>query len=80
VTVPHAAILETPEGAFAFVVSADRLTYTKRSVDIGSHFAGQAVVLSGVNEGERVAVSKGFVLATEQQLGEASGARAEARP
>jgi hypothetical protein len=80
VTVPHAAILETPDGTFAFVVSADRRAYSKRSVAIGRHFAGQAVVLSGVNEGEQIAVAKGFVLATEQRLGEASGSHAEATP
>jgi hypothetical protein len=80
VTVPHAAILGTPDGTFAFVASADRRTYTKRRVAIGRHFAGQAVVLSGVTEGERVAVAKGFVLATEQRLGEASVSHAEAKP
>ncbi len=81
VTVPQAAVFETPDGTFVFLASANGRTFTRRKLELGRTHFGHAVVVSGVNEGERVAVSRAFALAAEQaRLRDADEPRAGATP
>lgn len=81
VTVPHAAVFETSDGTFVFLASANGRTFTRRKLELGRTHFGHAVVLSGLNDGERVAVSKAFSLAAEQaRLRDAAQPRAGATP
>jgi len=66
--VPSDAILESPQGPYVMMASADGRTFTKRPVQIGPIVAGLAVVQSGVDEGERVVAMHVFSLDAERRL------------
>lgn len=55
-TVPSSAVQRGPQGFYVYVVTPDNLVET-RSVKIGQIASGQAIVDSGVSEGERVVTS-----------------------
>lgn len=66
--IPYAAILEAPEGPYVLAAAADRHTLGRRRVEIGRVFDGFAVVVSGLQERELVAVRNTFFLDAERRL------------
>jgi hypothetical protein len=87
--VPASAVLYSGEGAYVLAAPAGGHTFTRRTIQIGKildsgHVAqlagdyfGAIVVLSGIKEGERVAVSDTFFLDAERRLQQAQGKPAE---
>jgi multidrug efflux pump subunit AcrA (membrane-fusion protein) len=75
---PIPAIVESAEGPVALVPTPDGRTVQARRVQIGRVVSGNAIVLSGLVENERVVVMNAFFLEAERRLHEtlaASGAR-----
>ncbi len=70
--VHDSSIIDSPEGPYVLVVNDDRRTMTKRPVEIGTRLYGEAAVVSGLREGERVAAKHTFVLEVERRLGRRS--------
>ena len=66
-TIPVGAVLDTPAGAFVFVASANRRTFTRRRIETGRLASGLATVVSGLREGEKVAAVP-FSFAAEREL------------
>jgi hypothetical protein len=66
--VPYAAILEAPEGPYVLAAAADRHALSRRRVEIGRVFDGFAVVVSGLQDRELVAVRNTFFLDAERRL------------
>jgi len=54
-TIPVGAVLDTAAGAFVFVASANRRTFTRRRIETGRLASGLVTVISGLREGEKVA-------------------------
>jgi RND family efflux transporter MFP subunit len=67
VVVPEAALLDTGVRTVVFVETAPG-TFEPREVAVGSRGEGRAEILSGVREGERVAVQANFLLDSESRL------------
>ena len=67
--VRESAIIQSPEGPYLLVASADRRTFTKRPVQIGSTLYEYADVLGGVREDEYAVAQHTFVLDAERRLG-----------
>jgi hypothetical protein len=63
--VKASAIISSPEGSQVFVVSSDRRTFTRRSVEIGNVIFGLAAVVSGLAPDENVAAKHTFALDAE---------------
>jgi Heavy metal binding domain len=66
--VPSSAVLQSPEGPYVLAQEADGRNYQRRAVVLGKVFFGNAVVLSGLREGEAVAVDDLFFLDAERRL------------
>jgi hypothetical protein len=87
--VPASAVLYSGAGAYVLAASPDGRAFTRRSVEIGrildsGHVAelagdrfGAIVVLSGLQEGERIIAGDAFFLDAERRLQESRGNRAE---
>jgi hypothetical protein len=67
--VPLDAVLEGPRGPYVLVASADGRSFARRRVEIGRVAFGQAVVVSGLAPGERVAGQSAFFLDAGLRLG-----------
>jgi hypothetical protein len=65
---PASAVLPSPDGPYVLVADRDQQTWQPRSVHLGKVFFGHALVLSGVNEGDSVAVDGLFFLDAERRL------------
>jgi cobalt-zinc-cadmium efflux system membrane fusion protein len=78
--VPLSAVLQSPSGAYVLVASVDRRTFTKRPIEIGRFLYGYAPVLSGLANGERIAVMETFFLDAERRLRAQSGGPAATGP
>lgn len=59
------AVLHSPEGPYALVVTNRRSTLTKRPIEIGSVLYGYAALISGLREGEEVAATHTLLLDAE---------------
>ena len=71
--VPDAAVLESADGPYVLVTSADGRSLTPRSVQIGRVLGGLAVVLSGLRIQERVLVRGAFFVDAERRLRRQAG-------
>jgi hypothetical protein len=60
--VREGAIIDSPDGPYVLVAEADRRTFTRRPVEIGTRLYGYAAVVSGLRQGEHVAAAHTFVL------------------
>lgn len=56
VTIPSAAVQKGPNGTYAFVVNPDS-TVAMQPINVGQFDAGQAIIQSGVQAGDRVVTS-----------------------
>jgi multidrug efflux pump subunit AcrA (membrane-fusion protein) len=87
--VPESAVLYSGDGAYVLAAPEGGRTFTRRSIEIGrildsghvadlagDHF-GAIVVLSGLQERERVVAGDTFLLDAERRLQAAQGAEAE---
>jgi hypothetical protein len=63
---PESALLRSSEGPYVLVPDPGGGTFTRRSVQIGRILKGHVVVLSGLHEGDRIAVSSAFFIDAEQ--------------
>lgn len=70
--VPEAAVVELEGKKLVFVAEGDA-AFEPRKVELGRASGGMVEVLSGLKEGERLAVKGGFVLKSELQKGEIEG-------
>src|SRR5262249_3644600 len=61
------AILRSPAGPYALVVSNDRHTLTRRPVVIGNVIYGYATILSGLHKDESVVARRTFFLDAERR-------------
>jgi len=61
---------QSPEGPYVLIASADRRTFTKRPVQIGSTLYEYADVVGGVRENEYAVAQHTFVLDAERRLGQ----------
>lgn len=66
--VHESAVVESPGGPYVLVAQADRRTFTKRPVELGTRLYGYAAVTSGLRENEHVAAEHTFVLEAERHL------------
>jgi hypothetical protein len=64
--VSESAIFHSPAGPYVLVTS-DRGTFSKRSVEIGTMLYGQAAVVSGLRRGEHAVATHTFVLDLERR-------------
>jgi hypothetical protein len=67
--VKESAIVQSPEGPYVLIASADRRTLTKRPVQIGAIMYEYADVVGGAREDEYAVALHTFVLDTERRLG-----------
>ena len=67
--VRESSVVQSPEGPYVLVASADRRTFTKRPVEIGSTLYGYADVVGGLREDEYAVALHTFVLDAERRLG-----------
>jgi hypothetical protein len=67
--VKESAVIQSPEGPYVLIASADRRTFTKRPVQIGSTLYDYADVVGGAREDEYAVALHTFVLDTERRLG-----------
>ncbi|HEY2293458.1 MAG TPA: efflux RND transporter periplasmic adaptor subunit [Thermoanaerobaculia bacterium] len=66
IVIPDSAVIDTGVRQMVFVQKGE--TFEPRAVRVGERAGGEAVVLSGVTEGERVAVRANFLLDSESRL------------
>ena len=69
--VPDSALLQSSTGPYVLTLSTDRRVATKRSVDIGRTLYGFTSIVSGLRDGERIAVMDTFFVDAERRLGAA---------
>jgi len=77
--IPVAAILESEDGPYVLVVSADGHVLTRRAVEIGRVFGGVAAVISGLVSSERVLTGSAFFLDAERRLRQATAVEVSPR-
>ena len=77
--VPSKAILQSPEGPYVFAATADQPSWRRQAVRLGKVFSGQAFVLTGLRDGESVAVDGLFFIDADWRLRQTRepGARAD---
>jgi hypothetical protein len=63
---PESALLRSSEGPYVLVPDASGKTFTRRPMQIGRILRGHVVVLSGLLESDRIAVSNAFFIDAEQ--------------
>jgi hypothetical protein len=66
--VPSYSVLDSAEGPYVLVASADGHRVQKRAIEIGRVFGGMTTVVSGLQPRERVVVSGAFFLDAERRL------------
>lgn len=66
--IPAGAVLYSSAGPYVLVLGADGRTLGRRRVEIGSVSRGLAVVLSGLQDGEPIAIGSTFSLDAERRL------------
>jgi hypothetical protein len=66
--VRQSSIIDSPDGPYVLVASADRRTLSKRPVEIGTRLYDYAAVVSGLHEDEYVAAQHTFVLDAQRRL------------
>jgi hypothetical protein len=71
--VPDSALLQSADGPYVLALSGDRRAATKRPVEIGRSLYGFTTIVSGVRDGERIAVMDTFFVDGERRLGARAG-------
>jgi hypothetical protein len=71
-SVPSYSVLDSAEGPYVLVGSADGRRVSKRPIEIGRVFGGLTTVVSGLQPRDRVLVSGAFFLDAERRLQHAS--------
>lgn len=66
--IPTSALIESPDGPYILASSADRQTFTKRPVVVGSSLSYYTILLSGAQVGDLVVVMEAFFLNAELRL------------
>jgi hypothetical protein len=66
--IPAAAVLQSADGPFVLALPARGTGFTRRPVRVGKMPYGLAMVLSGLEEDERIAVKTAFFLDAERRL------------
>jgi Heavy metal binding domain len=74
--VPSNAVFQSGEGPYVLAASPDGRTFRRLPVETGSSFLGLTAVVSGLGEGERIAVRGAFFLDAEARSGAGKEARA----
>jgi hypothetical protein len=67
--VKESAIIQSPEGPYVLIASADRKTLTRRPVEVGAILYDYADVVGGAREDEYAVALHTFALDTERRLG-----------
>jgi hypothetical protein len=67
-SVPSYSVLDSADGPYVLVASADGHRVSKRAIEIGRVFGGMTTVVSGLRPRERVVVSAAFFLDAERRL------------
>jgi hypothetical protein len=67
--VRQSAVIQSPEGPYVLMASADRRTFTKRPVQVGAIMYDYADLIGGAREDEYAVALHTFVLDTERRLG-----------
>ena len=67
--VKQSSVIQSPEGPYVLIASADRRTFTKRPVQIGATMYDYADIVAGAREDEYAVALHTFVLDTERRLG-----------
>ena len=65
--VHESAIIDSPDGPYVLVAAADRHTFTRRPVELGTRLYDYAAVVSGLRENEQVAATHTFVLEVQRR-------------
>jgi hypothetical protein len=77
---PESALLRSTESPYVLVPRADGHTFVRRPVQIGRIIEGQVVVLSGLEEGDRLVIGKAFFLDANARLDARAEPLAEVAP
>ena len=72
--VPDSAVLQSPAGPYVLTLASDRRVAAKRSVAISRTLYGFTSIVSGLRDGERIAVMDTFFVDAERRLGAAADA------
>jgi hypothetical protein len=67
--VRESAIIQSPEGPYVLIASADRRTFTKRPVQVGTTLYDYADVVAGAHEDEYAVAQHAFALDAERRFG-----------
>jgi hypothetical protein len=67
--VRESAIIQSPEGPYVLMASADRRTFTKRPVQVGTTLYDYADVVAGAHEDEYAVAQHAFALDAERRFG-----------
>jgi len=78
--VPDSALLQSSTGPYVLTLAADRRAATRRSVDIGRTLYGFTSIVSGLGDGERIAVMDTFFVDAERRLGVAASGGGHSSP
>lgn len=65
--VHESSIIDSPDGPYVLVAEADRHTFTKRPVEVGTRLYDYAAIVSGLHENEHVAATHTFVLDVQRR-------------
>jgi cobalt-zinc-cadmium efflux system membrane fusion protein len=66
--VPASAIVNSPGGPLVFVIDPSSQRFVSRPVEIGRAHQGVTAILTGLSDGEPVAVGNAFFLDAERRL------------
>jgi membrane fusion protein, copper/silver efflux system len=72
ISVPKTAVLRTGKMDMVYVKKSDNI-FTPRNVKIAAEKNGKYLIKSGINEGDEIVVSAGFLLDSESQIRMGSG-------
>ena len=68
VAVPSGAVLQSAEGPYVLVLSADGRSFNRRVIETGKVLSGFTAVVAGVKAGEQVASINAFFVEAERRL------------
>jgi len=66
--VRSASVIQSPDGPYVLVFSAQQGTLTRRRIEVGKDYAGMTAVVSGLRDKELVAMANTFSLDAERRL------------
>jgi hypothetical protein len=66
--VRSASVIQSPDGPYVLVFSAQQGTLARRRIEVGKDYAGMTAVVSGLRDKELVAMANTFALDAERRL------------